>query len=403
MKTRVTSLSLTLIAFSTYKPAMFSAARLQPRWFVALLGICLAGCHTASKTPKVATMIETRDFGTTADGTVAKQFTLHNRHGATATVTTYGAMLTSLRVPDRNGNLADVVLGFDDGAAYLKGHPFFGNTTGRYANRIAGAQFTLDGVVYKLAANNGPNHIHGGRMALDKQNWEADTMDTADGPAVRFHHRSPDGAEGYPGNLDITVTYTLTHDNELRIDYLANTDKPTVINLTNHSYFNLKGAGEDDVLDHVLRLHADNYTPADAGLIPTGEIRSVTGTPLDFTKPTPIGARWDQLPASLKGYDHNFVLNDWKPGKLVNCAEVYEPTTGRVMRVQTTEPGVQLYTAIHLNSDSGRGGKKYSPYYGFCLETQHFPNSPNQPDFPTTVLRPGETFRSTTIYAFSAR
>jgi aldose 1-epimerase len=345
--------------------------------------------------------IEARDFGTARDGDLVKVFTLRNENGAMAKVTSYGAMLVELHMPDRDGRMADVVLGFDELEPYLKGHPFFGNTTGRYANRIAGAQFSLDGVTYKLAANNGPNHIHGGRVALDKQNWNAEPTETREGPAVRFRHLSPDGAEGYPGNLDLDVTYTLTHDNELRIDYKARTDKPTVVNLTNHSYFNLKGAGMGDVLGHVLQLHADHYTPSDEALIPTGEIRPVAGTPLDFREPVAIGARWDQLPDRLKGYDHNFVLNDWRPGKLVPCANLHEPTTGRRMRVSTTEPGVQVYTAIHLRNVTGKGGRPYQPYGGVCLETQHFPDSPNKPQFPSTVLQPGETFRSTTIYAFS--
>lgn len=372
---------------------------LGPR--VLAVGLLLAGAPVIhSATPP---MIESRDFGQARDGSTVRLFILRNSHGLVARVTSYGAMLVSLEVPDRQGRLADVVLGFDEGASYLKGHPFFGNTTGRFANRIAGAAFTLDGVRYTLAANNGRNHIHGGPQGLDKQNWEARTELTESGPpTVRFHHRSPDGAEGYPGNLDLVVTYTLTHDNELRIDYEATTDKPTVINLTNHSYFNLRGAGEGDVLGHVLRLHADHYTPADAELIPTGEIRSVAGTPLDFRTPQPIGARWDQLPDSLKGYDHNFVLNDWEAGKLVPCAELYEPVSGRRMRVRTTEPGVQVYSAIHLRGVQGRGGKTYGPYAGVCLETQHFPDSPNKPQFPTTVLRPGERFRSTTIFGFSA-
>ncbi len=345
-------------------------------------------------------MIESREFGTTREGEVVKLFTLRNRHGAVARVTTYGAMLTELHTPDSQGRLVDIVLGFDDLESYLKGHPFFGNTTGRYANRIAGARFTLDGRTYTLAANNGTNHIHGGLRALDKQNWAGEALETPQGPAVRFRHRSPDGAEGYPGNLDITVTYTLTDNQELRIDYEATTDKPTVINLTNHSYFNLKGAGEGDVLGHILKLYADHYTPADAALIPTGEIRSVAGTPLDFRQPTAIGARWDQLPEALKGYDHNFVLNDWQHGKLVGCADLHEPITGRRLRVRTTEPGVQVYSAIHLRA-VGKQGRKYDPYGGLCLETQHFPDSPNKPQFPSTTLRPGQTFRSTTIYGFS--
>jgi aldose 1-epimerase len=348
-------------------------------------------------------MIESKEFGTTRDGATVTLFTLRNRQGAMARVTTYGAMLTELHMPDREGRMADVVLGFDTFEPYLRGHPFFGNTTGRYANRIAGAQFTLDGVTCKLPANNGPNHIHGGPDGLDKQNWKANPTETEAGPSVRFHHRSPDGHQGFPGNLDIWVTYTLTHDNTLRIDYEARTDKPTVVNLTNHAYFNLNGAGNGDVLSHVLKLHADSYTPSDDALIPTGEIRSVEGTPLDFRKPTPINARWDQLPEKLKGYDHNFVLNDWAPGKLVPAAELYAPESGRRMQVSTTEPGVQVYSAIHLRNVAGKGGKTYQPYAGLCLETQHFPDSPNKPQFPSTVLRPGETFRSITIFAFSAQ
>ena len=347
-------------------------------------------------------MIEQKEFGRTSGGISVPQFTLRNRHGAVARLTSYGAMLTELHVPDRDGKLADVVLGFDTLEPYLKGHPFFGNTTGRYANRIAGAKFMLDGKTYTLAANNGTNHLHGGLNALDKQVWNAEAIETPQGPSVKFTHHSPDGAEGYPGNLDLTVTYTLTHDNALRIDYAATTDKKTVINLTNHSYFNLRGNGEGDVLGHVLRLHADHFTPGDDGLIPTGEIRPVAGTPLDFRTPTPIGARWAQLPEKLKGYDHNFVLNHWKPGALIPCAELYEPTSGRLMTVTTTEPGVQVYTAIHLRT-TGKGGRAYQPASAVCLETQHFPNSPNQPNFPTTELLPGQKFQSTTIYSFSTK
>ncbi len=375
---------------------MLSASQ---RLLLGGIALALTACstHHHVRTP----MIESRLFGTTASGEPIQLFTLRNRDGCLVRLTTYGAMFTELHVPDRRGQFADVVLGFDDCASYLKGHPFFGNTTGRYANRIAGAQFTLEGVTYKLAANNGPNHLHGGLKALDKQIWSAEPLETPAGPAVRFRHRSPDGAEGYPGNLELSVTYTLTHDNALRIDYEATTDKTTVINLTNHAYFNLKGAGEGTVLDHVLQLFADRFTPTDDGLIPSGELRSVAGTPLDFRQPTLLGARWDQLPEKLKGYDHNFVINGWQPGQLSDCAELYEPASGRRMRVKTTEPGVQAYSAIHLNT-TGKGGKPYQRYGGLCLETQHFPDSPNKPQFPTTVLRPGETFRSTTVYAFSA-
>ncbi len=379
----------------------------RSRHAIAVLASLLVGCVSNPRTPThpkaSQPMIESKDFGKTADGATVRIFTLRNRHGAFVKVTTYGAMFTELHMPDRNGRLGDVVLGFDSFEPYAKGHPFFGNTTGRYANRIAGARFSLDGVTYTLAANNGPNHLHGGLRALDKQNWEPEPVETPAGPSLRLHHRSPDGAEGYPGTLDLTVTYTLTHDNELRIDYEATTDKPTVINLTNHAYFNLHGDGSGDVLGHVLRLHADRYTPADETLIPLGELRSVAGTPLDFRQPTPIGARWNQLPDSLKGYDHNFALNNWLPNKLTPCAELHDPLSGRTMTVRTTEPGVQIYTAIHLREVTGKGGMAYHPASAVCLETQHFPDSPNKPQFPTTVLRPGQTFRSTTVYGFSAR
>jgi aldose 1-epimerase len=384
----------------TYHPFMSRALRsvqVMSAWFLL---VWATGCTTMQSSPSLP--VEVSEFGTARDGAPIFVYTLRQPSGLSARVTSYGAMLIELHVPDRSGQLADVVLGFDTLEPYLRGHPFFGNTTGRYANRIAGAKFTLDGVDYTLAANNGPNHIHGGRQALDKQNWQAEILDGPDGPAVRFNHRSPDGAEGYPGTLDLAVTYTLTADGELRIDYQATTDKATVLNLTNHSYFNLGGAGSGDVLGHVLQLHADHYTVVDDALIPTGEIRSVEGTPLDFRTPQSIGARWDQLPATLKGYDHNFVLNDWVPGRLVPCAELYEPQSGRRMRVSTTEPGVQVYTAIHLRDVSGKDGLTYGPYGGVCLETQHFPDSPNRPEFPSTVLRPGETFQSTTVFAFSA-
>lgn len=394
---------LTRIWGATYKPGVSRLNTFNARIVAGVLLAASAWIVGCSTTPKASySMTETSDFGKAKDGSVIKKVTLRNHNGCIARFTSYGAMLIGLEVPDRKGRMADVVLGFDTIDPYLAGHPFFGNTTGRYANRIARGQFTLDGTTYKLAVNNGPNHLHGGLQALDKQNWTTETLETPEGSAVRFRHLSPDGAEGYPGNLHVTVTYTLTADNALRIDYEATTDKATVINLTNHSYFNLKGAGEGDVLGHVLRLHAARYTPGDEGLIPTGEILPVAGTPLDFRTPMAIGARWDLLPASLKGYDHNFVLNDWAPGKLVDCAELYEPASGRRMRVRTTEPGVQVYTAIHLKDVTGKGGKAYNPAGAVCLETQHFPDSPNKPHFPTTVLRPGATFRSTTIYGFSA-
>lgn len=384
---------MTTAAAAGYTAAMPPARPVRSLLPGAILVLAAALATSASAMIEVQTLTETRD-----DRPI-QFFTLRNAGGLTAKLTTYGAMLTELHVPGRDGKTADVVLGFDTLEPYLKGHPFFGNTTGRYANRIAGAQFTLNGATYRLAANNGPNHIHGGPQGLDKQNWRAEVNEAAN--AVTFSHLSPDGHEGYPGNLNLKVTYTLTDKNELRIDYEATTDKDTVLNLTNHSYFNLAGAGSGDVLGHVLKLHADAYTVPDDALIPTGEIRPVAGTPLDFRTPQPIGARWDQLPDKLKGYDHNFVLNGWAPGRLVPAADLYEPKSGRRMKTLTTEPGVQVYTAIHLRGVAGKGGKTYGPSGGVCLETQHFPDSPNRPEFPSTVLRKGDTFRSTTVYAFS--
>jgi len=337
-------------------------------------------------------------FGKTADGEVVDLYTLTNRKGMIAKIVTFGAILTELHVADRNGKMGDVVLGFDNFEQYAKGHPFFGAIAGRYANRIAKGKFTLDGKEYKLAINNGPNHLHGGLKGFDKKHWKAEPLETPDGPALRLTCVSSDGDEGYPGNLNVTVTYTLTEKNELRIDYTATTDKSTPVNITNHSYFNL--AGERDVLDHEVTLDADNYTPVDEGLIPTGEIKSVNGTPLDFTKPKTIGRDIAEVPVYIKGYDHNFVLKSGGKG-LAFCARVSEPTSGRIMEVYTTEPAVQLYTGNNLNGSlTGINGFKYEKYAGFCLETQHFPDSPNHPNFPSTLLRPGEKFQSTTIYLF---
>ena len=338
-------------------------------------------------------------FGKTSGSEVVDLYTLVNQHGLTAKIMTFGAILTELQVPDRGGKMGGVVLGFDNFEPYAKGHPFFGAIAGRYANRIAKGRFNLNGKEYKLAINNGPNHLHGGLKGFDKRVWKAEPLDTAQGPALRLICLSPDGDEGYPGNLRVTVTYALTDKNELRIDYAATTDKATPINLTNHSYFNLAGAG--NVLDHELQISADNYTSVDEGLIPTGEIKSVKGTPLDFTKPKKIGQDIAGVPAYIKGYDHNFVLNN--DGKSIAfCARASEPKSGRVMEVYTTEPAVQLYTGNNLNGSlTVMNGAKYDKHAGFCLETQHFPDSPNHPNFPSTVLRPSEKFQSTTIYRFS--
>jgi len=341
------------------------------------------------------------------DGTEVKLYTLVGEHGMIVRVMNYGATITEIRVPDRDENIANVVLGSDTLEPYARGHPAAAAVIGRFANRIAKARFMLDCTEYRLAANSGANHIHGGRKNFSKVVWKGEGLLPGDRPfldvgwsAVRFRYRSPDGEEGFPGNLDVTVTYTLTDNNELHLDYEARTDKPTVVNLTNHAYFNLAGSG--DVLNHELWLAADQYTPADQERIPTGEIASVKGTPLDFTTPATLGARIDQLKPNPGGYDHNYVLPKAARNGAV-FARLYEPNTGRLMEVTTTEPGVQLYTGNHVRDFVGVGGARFGPHGGVCLETQHYPDSPNKPQFPTTILRPGQVFRSRTIYRFSTR
>jgi aldose 1-epimerase len=345
-------------------------------------------------------------FGSLADGREVELYVLANHDGMRASIATYGGIVTSLTVPDRYGENADVVLGFDDLGGYLAGHPYFGATVGRYGNRISSGSFTLDGQTYALARNNGENHLHGGIEGFDKALWAAQARSLPEGPQLRLSHVSTDGDEGYPGQLNVIVDYTLTHDNELRIDYRATTDKPTHVNLTNHSYFNLAGPGGGDILNHEVRIDADHFTPVDEGLIPTGEIRRVEGTPMDFRQPAAIGARIDDDDEQLRfgsGYDHNFVLNSADQG-LSFAARVFEPASGRVMEVLTSEPGVQFYTANFLDgSVIGKGGVAYGRRCALCLETQHFPDSPNRPEFPTTVLRPGEVYETTTVYRFSAK
>lgn len=353
----------------------------------------------AKKSPEAS--VEKSSFGTMDDGTVIEAYTLKNASGAMAKVITYGATLTELWVPDRSGKLGDVVLGFDNLKGYLGPHPYFGATVGRYANRIAKGHFTLDGKEYSLAINNGPNSLHGGNIGFSRRVWKAETLHEPHAAAVRLTYLSKDGEENYPGNLSVAVTYTLTDSNELKIGYPAKTDKATVVNLTNHSYFNLADPG-GDILGHVLYLSADRFTPVDSTLIPTGDIRSVQGTPLDFTKPTPIGAHIGEI-KDIGGYDHNFVISG-EPGKLRLAARVSEPASGRQMEVWTTEPGVQFYSSIGLDGTIvGKGAIAYKKYGALCLETQHFPDSPNHPNFPSTVLRPGQTFHSETIYKFSAK
>lgn len=343
-------------------------------------------------------------FGTTSDGHAVEIYTLVNEHGLKAKIMTYGALLTELHVPDRTGQAEDIVLGFDNFQSYLKGHPHFGCATGRYANRIAKGRFALHGKEYQLACNSGPNHLHGGPDGIDKKVWTAVPVQNAKGPAVRFSYLSPDGEEGYPGNLRIDISYLLTDSDELQIDYLATADKPTPINLTNHSYFNLAGDGNGDILNHELRINADFCTPVDETSIPTGEILSVAGTVMDFTKPTPIGSRFAALKTKPVGYDHNYVLSKAYPGELTLAAEVYEPKHGRLMKVMTTEPGVQFYTANYLDGRfTGKGGRAYQQHGAFCLECQHFPDSVNRAHFPPVILNPGQSYTQTTVHAFSTR
>jgi aldose 1-epimerase len=350
--------------------------------------------------------VKKESFGK-VDGRAVDLYTLTSTHGMEARITNYGGILVSLRVPDRAGHLDDVVLGFDDVGGYLKApSTYFGALVGRYGNRIARGRFTLDGVEYKLAVNNGANHLHGGIKGFDKVIWTAKPLETRIGPALELTYLSRDGEEGYPGNLSVTVVYTLTINDELKIDYSATTDKNTVVNLTHHSYFNLAGQGNGDILKHQLTMNANRFTPVDEGLIPTGELRSVKGTPFDFTKQTAIGARINETDEQLKfgtGYDHNLVLKG-PTGQLRQAAKVYEPTTGRVMEVWTTEPGLQFYSGNFLDGTlTGKGGKVYNQRYGFCLETQHFPDSPNKPNFPSTVLKKGGRYMTTTIYRFSVQ
>lgn len=349
-------------------------------------------------------MVTEAQYGSMPDRTPVKEFTLVNASRMQVRAISYGAILTSIRAPGATEG-ADVVVGHDSLEGYLTRSRFFGALVGRYGNRIGGAQFTLDGRTYTLAKNNGPNHLHGGVRGFDKVVWQGNVNKDASarGPSVTFSRTSPDGEEGYPGALAVRVTYTLTHHNELIVDYYATTDKPTLVNLTNHSYFNLSGEGSGDILDHRVTIDADSYTPVDAGQIPTGEIAPVAGTPFDFRTETAIGARIDADHEQLRigtGYDHNFVLRKNAPG-LSHAVRVVDPRSRRTLDVSTTEPGVQFYTGNKLDgSYNGKSGHVYGKRSAFCLETQHFPDSPNKPNFPSTVLRPGQEYRSTTVYAF---
>ncbi|MFO8129265.1 MAG: aldose epimerase family protein [Bacteroidales bacterium] len=340
--------------------------------------------------------ISREHFGT-VDGEPVYLYTLKNKNGMEVSITNYGGIVTSIGVPDKNGKLRDVVLGFDTLDKYLAGHPYFGCIAGRYANRIARGQFNLKGEKYQLATNNGPHHLHGGNKGFDKRVWDAKEHAGQDSVSLVLNLTSPDGEEGYPGNLEVRATYTLDNDDALTISYRAVTDQATPVNLTNHSYFNLKGAGNGDVLGHMLWIDADKYTVVDETLIPTGALRDVEGTPMDFRTPTAIGARIEQVEG---GYDHNYVLNTG--GSMKKIAEASAPESGIKLEVYTSQPGVQFYSGNFLDgSDTGKGGKPYYKHYGFCLETQHFPDSPNQPDFPSTILEPGDVYEHQTRYRIS--
>lgn len=373
--------------------------------FLRLLSAAIALCLAAAIAYAQAGVTK-NSFGKTPAGEDVDIYTLRNNKGVEAQITNYGGIVVSLKAPDRNGAMGDVVLGFSDFEQYLKNDPYFGAIIGRYGNRIAKGRFKLGGTEYKLAVNNGENHLHGGIKGFDKVVWTARELNTRSGPAVVLTYLSKDGEEGYPGNLRVRVTYTLTHQNDLRIDYSATTDKTTVLNLTHHSYFNLLGEGNGDILNHRVQIKADRFLPTDAGSIPTGELRRVVGTPFDFLNFMPIGKRINLDYEQLKlgnGYDHTWVING-RPGVLRFAAAAYEPFSGRLLEVWTTEPGVQFYTGNFLDGTlSGKAGKPYPRRSGFCFETQHYPDSPNQPAFPTTTLRRGATYRSTTIYKFRNR
>jgi aldose 1-epimerase len=375
-------------------------------WVVPLLGgLCLSGYSAAPAAGGAvgeSGSVTKTEFGKTPDGTPVELYTLKNGR-LTVKVMTYGAIITEIDAPDRTGKEGDIVLGFDTLEGYLGTHPYFGATVGRVANRVAGARFNLGGVDYQLAANDGSHSLHGGKRGFDKVVWTAEPTSQDGGASVKLAYRSRDGEEGYPGNLSVSVTFRVTDKDELRIQYAATTDKATPINLSNHSYFNLAGRTTEPILGHEVMLAADRYTPVDDKLIPTGETAPVAGTPLDFTKPTEIGARIHELKGKPVGYDHNFVLNSGGRS-LALAARVSEPTGGRLLEMFTTEPGVQFYTGNFLDGTiKGKDGISYRQYHGFCLEAQHYPDSVHHPGFPSTILEPGQTYSQTTIYKFSVK
>jgi aldose 1-epimerase len=371
-----------------------------------LTAVCLLAFYLGCGVIEKPSVTQKTVFGKMSDGTAVDLYTLKNKNGMEAKITNYGGIVVSITVPDRHGKFGDVALGYDSLSSYIANNPFFGCLVGRYGNRIAKGKFKLDGVEYKLAVNNAPNHLHGGIKGFDKVVWKAEPVSEKNGVGLKLSYLSKDGEEGYPGNLNVTVQYTLTDSNALKIDYTATTDKPTLCNLTNHSYFNLSAGASKDILGHELTVLADRFTPVDKTLIPTGELKSVEGTPFDFRKPTRIGDRINDKDRQIQfggGYDHNFVLNG-EAGTLRLAAVASDSLSGRTMEVYTTEPGIQLYTGNFLDGTiTGKSGIVYTKRYGFCLETQHFPDSPNRPKFPSTVLRPGETYRTTTVYKFRVK
>jgi aldose 1-epimerase len=367
---------------------------------LSLLAVALFFYSCKQKSSNLYQSITKAQFGKFADGNVADLYTLTNKNGLVMKVTNYGGTVTSLTTPDKDGKMADIVLGCGSLQAYLKATAYFGAIVGRYGNRIANGEFVLDGKTYILAKNNGPNTLHGGLLGFDKKIWDASIINDSAGVGLKLHYMSKDGEEGYPGNLDVTVTYMLTNIDEFLIVYQATTDKETPLNLTHHSYFNLAGAGNGDVLNHRVMINAQKYTVVDSTFIPTGELRDVKGTPLDFTQPQIIGARIKELGGNPVGYDHNYVLNSTEK-ELPLIAKVTEPSSGRILEVYSDQPGVQFYTGNFLDgSIIGKDGKTYNQYSGFCLETQKFPDSPNHPEFPDCILKPGEMYKSTTIYKF---
>jgi aldose 1-epimerase len=368
---------------------------------VGLLLLSVSGLRAESK-------MEKKPFGYLSDGQAIELYSLSNGRGMQVAITNYGATVVSLRVPGRQGKIDDVALGYDSVAGYVAGKAYFGATVGRYGNRIAHAKFVLDGTTYRLAKNDGENTLHGGAIGFNKRIWQAREVPSPLGQALELSYVSKDGEEGYPGTLRASVTFTLPQDRDtLVIEYRATTDKDTVVNLTNHTYFNLGGEGNGDILKHQIELDASHFTPVDETLIPTGEVRATKGTPFDFTKPAEIGARIGENDPQIKfgkGYDHNWVLDRGENSGLVEAAEVFDPQSGRVLQVYTTEPGIQFYTGNFLDgTEHGKGGKGYGYRSAFCLETQHFPDSPNKPAFPSTELKPGKDYRSTTEYRFSVR